>query len=68
MADNESVGTKEPDVLMLVCPYCGEAFPSALQIDPPAFAAIQLENMRERCSACGHASRFAKSDYDFRRD
>lgn len=53
---------------MLVCPYCGEAFPSALQIDPPAFAAIQLENMRERCSACGHASRFAKSDYDFRRD
>jgi hypothetical protein len=39
-----------------------------MQMDPRTFEAIQLKDMRERCSACGHASRFAKDDYSFRSD
>ncbi len=54
------------DVLSLECPDCGTMFPSAMQMDPPTFATIRLESMLERCSACGHASRFAKQDYRFR--
>jgi hypothetical protein len=34
-----------------------------MQMDPRAFAAIQLETMREHCPTCGRASWFTKSDY-----
>ncbi|TMK36972.1 MAG: hypothetical protein E6G58_03105 [Actinobacteria bacterium] len=57
---------EDADVLSLECPHCGETFPSAIPMDPPTFATIRLESMLERCSACGHASRFSKHDYRFR--
>jgi len=34
-------------------------------MDRAAFAAIRIDNMRERCSACLRASRFNKDDYSF---
>lgn len=54
------------EILTLTCPRCGEPFASAMQMDLPTFDAIRLDPIIERCSACGHASRFAKSDYSFR--
>jgi hypothetical protein len=59
------VRSKDAYVLTLICPHCGEPFPSAMQIDPPTFAAIRLSNMFERCPSCTHASRFGKDDYLF---
>ena len=60
------MGAKDAgEILTLVCPHCDKSFPSAVQMDRAAFAAIQLKNMRERCSACLRASRFIKDDYSF---
>jgi endogenous inhibitor of DNA gyrase (YacG/DUF329 family) len=57
------MGAENAEVLTLVCPHCGKAFLSVMQMDPHAFAAIQLETMREHCPTCGRASWFTKSDY-----
>jgi hypothetical protein len=54
------------EVLTLVCPHGADIFVSAMQIDPPTFAAIRVETMLERCPKCGHASWFQKGDYSFR--
>jgi len=57
--------TERPE-LRLVCPRCGETFPSAMQMDEQTFAKIRVRSMLERCRACHEASRFKKSDYSFR--
>jgi len=63
------MGAKDAgETLTLVCPHCGKSFPSAVQMDRAAFAAIRIKNMRERCSACLCASRFDKGDYFFALD
>jgi len=59
------MGAADKPVLTLVCPYCGKAFASAMQIDPAAFESMRIENMLEHCSACLRASRFNKDDYFF---
>ncbi len=56
---------KNNSVLTLVCPHCGEAFPSMMQMDLPTFEAIRLETVLEHCSACGKAASFHKGDYFF---
>ena len=63
--DNGNMGAKETPVLTLVCPHCGEAFPSMMQMDRPTFATIRLKSVLEHCSACGKAARFEKGDYFF---
>jgi hypothetical protein len=65
-SDNRTVDTNDPEVLTLICPMCGAIFPSAMQMDPRTFENIRLDQMLERCRACGSASRFKKSDYLFR--
>jgi len=59
------VGAKDAEVLTLVCPHCGNSFPSAMKMDPNTFAAIRLESMLETCAACSLPSRFQKNDYGF---
>jgi hypothetical protein len=49
--------------LTLVCPHCGEAFPSMMQMDRATFATIRLKSVLEHCSACGKAARFERGDY-----
>ena len=53
-------------VLSLVCPGCGGAFPSAMQMDPRTFEGIRVTNLFERCPTCSRVSRFNKPDYLFR--
>jgi hypothetical protein len=53
-------------VLSLVCPGCGGAFPSAMQMDPRTFEGIRLSNLLECCPKCSRVSRFSKTDYLFR--
>ena len=53
------------EVLMLTCPRCSEPFASAMQMDPPTFAAIRVEGITETCPICAHTSRFDKADYGF---
>ena len=48
--------------LTLVCPHCGEAFPSMMQMDRATFAKIRLQSVLEHCSVCGKAARFEKAD------
>jgi hypothetical protein len=55
-------------VLSLVCPGCGGAFPSAMQMDPRTFEGIRLSNLLECCPKCSRVSRFNKPDYLFRSD
>lgn len=62
------MAAKSVDVLTLVCPNCGETFPSMIQMDRPTFAKIRLESVLEHCSACGIAVRFRKDAYSFRSD
>ena len=52
-------------MLTLVCPHCGEAFPSMMQMDRPTLEAIRLETVLEHCLACGKAASFHKGDYFF---
>jgi hypothetical protein len=59
------MGAENADVLTLVCPHCGESFPSMMQMDRPTFATIRLESVLEHCSACGKAARFRRGDYFF---
>jgi hypothetical protein len=53
-------------VLSLICPGCGAAFPSAMQMDPRTFEGIRFSNLLECCPKCSRVSRFNKSDYLFR--
>ena len=53
-------------LLTLVCPGCGVAFASAMQMDPRTFEAIRIANLLERCPKCSRVSRFNKPDYLFR--
>jgi len=53
-------------VLSLICPGCGAAFPSAMQMDPRTFEGIRLSNLLECCPKCSRVSRFNKADYLFR--
>jgi hypothetical protein len=55
-------------VLSLVCPGCGRAFPSAMQMDPRTFEGIRISNLLECCPKCSRVSRFSKTDYLFRSD
>jgi len=55
-------------VLTLVCPRCGNTFPSVLQLDPPTLEGMRGETMRERCSVCDYAFRVKKSEYRFQAD
>ena len=59
------MGPKNTPILSLVCPNCGESFPSMMQMDRPTFAKIRLESVLEHCSACEKAARFRKGDYFF---
>jgi predicted RNA-binding Zn-ribbon protein involved in translation (DUF1610 family) len=54
------------EVLSLPCPDCGQSFASAIQMDPQTFEKIRLDSMLERCSSCGRASQFTKTNYYFR--
>ena len=65
-SDRGDVGAKDAEILTLVCPHCGNSFPSAMEMDPTTFAAIRLQSMLETCAACSLASRFQKNDYGFR--
>ena len=58
--------TIAPLVLTLVCPGCGTAFASALQMDQRTFEEIRIVNVFECCSKCSRVSRFNKPDYLFR--
>ena len=53
-------------VLSLICPGCGAAFPSAMQMVPRTFEGIRLSNLLECCAKCYRVSRFNKPDYLFR--
>ncbi len=57
--------TSGKEVLSLTCPHCGQPFASAIQMDPRTFETIRLDSMLERCSLCGNASQFTKTDYYF---
>ncbi|MDP9233029.1 MAG: hypothetical protein M3P01_00555 [Actinomycetota bacterium] len=57
---------KTRPLLSLVCPGCGVAFPSAMQMDPRTFEGIRISNLLECCSNCFRVSRFNKPDYLFR--
>ncbi len=53
-------------VLTVTCPECGRSFASAIQMDPPTWEGIRMnDGMVERCTHCGHATRFSKGDYFF---
>jgi hypothetical protein len=65
-ADTYEVERTERPELCLVCPRCGETFPSAMQMDEQTFTKIRVADMLERCRACHEASRFNKVDYHFR--
>lgn len=65
-ADNEGMETTAPPLLTLVCPACGTAFPSAMQMDPKTFEGIRISDLFERCLKCSRVSRFNKADYLFR--
>jgi hypothetical protein len=67
-ADNEDVNAIARPVLSLVCPGCGGAFPSAMQMDPKTFEGIRISSLFECCPKCSRVSRFSKSDYLFRTD
>jgi len=55
------------DQLMVLCPKCDQWFASAIQMDPPTWEGIRMnDGMVERCSHCGHATRFSKDDYLFK--
>ena len=60
------VETNDGGLPSLVCPGCGATFASAMQMDQETFEKIRVENILERCSECGQASRFSKPDYTFR--
>jgi hypothetical protein len=53
-------------VLTLICPFCGQTFPSGIQMDPNTWEGIRMDWMRELCPHCHRASRVAKGDYLFR--
>jgi hypothetical protein len=53
-------------LLSVVCPRCGVAFPSAMQMDPRTFEGIRISNSLECCPKCSRVSRFSKNDYLFR--
>jgi uncharacterized Zn-finger protein len=65
-ADNEGVEAISRPVLSLVCPGCGVAFPSAMQMNPRTFEEIRISNLLECCPKCSRVSRFSKTDYLFR--
>ena len=52
--------------LSVICPRCGIAFESAMQMDPKTFERIRLAKQLECCPACKHVGRFQKPDYLFR--
>jgi hypothetical protein len=64
-ADNEGMDTIARPVLSLVCPGCGGAFPSAMQMDPRTFAGIRISKVLECFPKCSRVSRFSKTDYLF---
>ena len=55
--------------LMVLCPHCNQWFASAIQMDPETWEGIRMPSgLMERCAHCGHATRFAKGEYQFRSD
>jgi hypothetical protein len=54
--------------LSLTCPHCGQRFPSAMQPDAETFSKMRVHRLVECCRACGHTSRFEKSDYYYSAD
>jgi hypothetical protein len=64
--DNEGMDTISRPLLSLVCPACGGAFASAMQMDPRTFERIRISNLLECCPNCSRVSRFSKTDYLFR--
>jgi hypothetical protein len=50
----------------VICPRCGIAFASAMQMDPKTFERIRLAKQLECCPACKYVGRFRKPDYLFR--
>ena len=59
-ADNRKMEEAGTPVLALVCPHCGEAFPSVMQMDQSTFAQVRLESALEHCSACGKVPDFGR--------
>ncbi len=54
---------------MVLCPDCDQWFASAIQMDPETWESIRMPSgLMERCAHCGHATRFAKGEYQFRSD
>jgi hypothetical protein len=54
------------ETLMLNCPHCRQAFPSAIRIDREAWEGMRADlRVIERCAHCGWSSAFSRTDYLF---
>jgi rRNA maturation protein Nop10 len=52
--------------LTLICPRCGRAFPSGMQMEPTKWEVIRKDlRVIEQCPHCGRSSPFSKTDYIF---